>query len=251
MCWHDGVDDGLTFHPTLLLMSCHGMRRLESTSYTEIEKVAADVKLTFDNAILYNPPGQEIHKVSKAVGLDSVCPSDRSLACPCRFLPGGSGRRMAGQGRAGHGVYLLIHETTSHFDPPCSHIYVKPLPIHPGGQGDAGPVLQGLPPARARDPQGAGRRKPAALIRYVSTAPVIRPFTHTHTSPHVSTTVGDDGGQRRLVRALRLREAPLRAPALLLQRRGLQLLPHPPQLVLLDGRPQPVPLVRPLIDLID
>lgn len=37
--------------------------RLESTSYTELEKVAADVKLTFDNAILYNPPGQEIHKV--------------------------------------------------------------------------------------------------------------------------------------------------------------------------------------------
>jgi hypothetical protein len=30
-----------------------------------MEKVAADVKLTFDNAILYNPPGQEIHKVRR------------------------------------------------------------------------------------------------------------------------------------------------------------------------------------------
>jgi hypothetical protein len=28
-----------------------------------MEKVASDVKLTFDNAIHYNPPGQEIHKV--------------------------------------------------------------------------------------------------------------------------------------------------------------------------------------------
>lgn len=39
-------------------------RRLENGSYTELEKVAVDVKLTFDNAILYNPPGQEIHKVT-------------------------------------------------------------------------------------------------------------------------------------------------------------------------------------------
>lgn len=37
---------------------------MENGSYTELEKVAADVKLTFDNAILYNPPGQEIHKVT-------------------------------------------------------------------------------------------------------------------------------------------------------------------------------------------
>lgn len=37
---------------------------MENGSYTELEKVAVDVKLTFDNAILYNPPGQEIHKVT-------------------------------------------------------------------------------------------------------------------------------------------------------------------------------------------
>lgn len=50
-------------NPSFSLSSQTTTRRLESTSYTEMEKVAADVKLTFDNAILYNPPGQEIHKV--------------------------------------------------------------------------------------------------------------------------------------------------------------------------------------------
>jgi len=33
-----------------------------------MEKAAADVKLTFDNAILYNPPGQEIHRVRQEGG---------------------------------------------------------------------------------------------------------------------------------------------------------------------------------------
>lgn len=39
-------------------------KRLDGgTYYDTLDKVAADVKLTFDNAMLYNPPGQEIHKV--------------------------------------------------------------------------------------------------------------------------------------------------------------------------------------------
>jgi hypothetical protein len=33
-------------------------KRLDQFKYFEIEKFAADVKLTFDNAALYNPPGQ-------------------------------------------------------------------------------------------------------------------------------------------------------------------------------------------------
>jgi len=37
-----------------------------------MEKVAADVKLTFDNAILYNPPGQEIHKVGREGGREGA-----------------------------------------------------------------------------------------------------------------------------------------------------------------------------------
>lgn len=41
-------------------------KQLESAKhYFEIERFAADVKLTFDNALKYNPPGQDIHKIAK------------------------------------------------------------------------------------------------------------------------------------------------------------------------------------------
>lgn len=41
------------------------MKKLESGSYRDFDQMASDVRLTFDNAMVYNPVGSEIHRIAK------------------------------------------------------------------------------------------------------------------------------------------------------------------------------------------
>jgi E1A/CREB-binding protein len=40
-------------------------KKMDSGSYRDFEQMAADVRLTFDNAMIYNPVGSEIHRIAK------------------------------------------------------------------------------------------------------------------------------------------------------------------------------------------
>lgn len=41
------------------------MKKLDAGSYRDFEQMAADVRLTFDNAMLYNPSGSDVHRIAK------------------------------------------------------------------------------------------------------------------------------------------------------------------------------------------
>jgi hypothetical protein len=41
------------------------IKKLEAGSYRDFDQMASDVRLTFDNAILYNPPGTEVNRIAK------------------------------------------------------------------------------------------------------------------------------------------------------------------------------------------
>ncbi|MCO5558576.1 hypothetical protein L7F22_012161 [Adiantum nelumboides] len=41
--------------------------RLEQRGYTSLEQFASDIRLTFDNAMTYNPPGNDVHQMAKGL----------------------------------------------------------------------------------------------------------------------------------------------------------------------------------------
>ncbi|KAH7416518.1 hypothetical protein KP509_14G095200 [Ceratopteris richardii] len=42
-------------------------KRLEKRGYNSLEQFASDVRLTFDNAMTYNPPGNDVHQMAKGL----------------------------------------------------------------------------------------------------------------------------------------------------------------------------------------
>lgn len=68
-CPVDPVALGIPDYPTIIKMPMDigtVKKRLDSGYYRDVQECAADVRLCFDNAMLYNPSHTEVHKVAKS-----------------------------------------------------------------------------------------------------------------------------------------------------------------------------------------
>ncbi|CAA6657834.1 unnamed protein product [Spirodela intermedia] len=124
--------------------------KLDKSSYTSPVEFAADIRLTFNNALLYNPEGHDVHKMAEQLlNLFEKLFADAYKAYDKQTQFQGKGDEEERNSHSGSNVHLPQEEAAAHIQP----VAPPAKPEMPAASVPTRPAVGKQPKPKAKDPK--------------------------------------------------------------------------------------------------